>query len=363
LALLSGEQEESLMEAQLRAAEARYRALVDHLPAVVYIAHFGTSGRWSYVSPQIEHLLGFTVEEWLGDPELWFKQIHPDDQQQELTKEDVSRSTGAPLSTEYRMMTRRGALVWVRDEAFVVKDDRGEPLFLQGVMTNVTTRKELEEQLRHQAFHDALTGVANRALFSDRVQQGLARSARHGTYVAIALLDIDDFKAINDGFGHPAGDSLLVEVATRLTESVRPLDTVARMGGDEFAMLFEDVNDESLASIAQRIMDVLCRPFDVEGKIVSVHSSIGIAHTRSGEENPEDLLRKADMAMYRAKKEGGNRYNVSGEHTHLAAPGPTAFGGRLGERGPAALVRRFTQDDSGPGEGHHLKEPDRCGWV
>jgi diguanylate cyclase (GGDEF)-like protein/PAS domain S-box-containing protein len=292
---------------QLRTAEAKYRALVEHLPAVVYIAEFGTSGRWTYVSPQIEDLLGFSVEEWLSDPERWFKQIHPDDQQQVLLMEEISRSTGSPLNNEYRMLTKDGRLVWVTDQAFVVRDERGDPLFLQGVLTNITSRKELEQELRHQAFHDSLTGLANRALFSNRIEHALARVVRHPKSIAVLLLDLDDFKEINDSLGHAAGDQLLMELGRRLTKSTRPSDTIARMGGDEFAILVEDVDNKAINRIARRIRDVLAAPFQIAGKEVVVHASLGIARTKGGEETPDDLLRKADVAMYTAKGEGGNR--------------------------------------------------------
>jgi PAS domain S-box-containing protein len=136
---------------ELRTAEAKYRSLVEQLPAITYVAEFGPQGRWLYVSPQIRQLLGFSPEEWMSHPELWFRQIHPDDRETVLREETRSRQSGEPLRCEYRMLARDGRLVWFRDEANVVRGPDGEPLFLQGIMLDVTARKQAEEQLRQTA--------------------------------------------------------------------------------------------------------------------------------------------------------------------------------------------------------------------
>ena len=291
------------LEDQLRAAEARYRSLVESLPAIVYTAEFGESGSWTYVSPRIADLLGFTPEEWLADPTLWFRQIHSGDREAALEKERACKASGEPLECEYRMKTRAGQTVWVRDEAVVVRDDDGRALFLQGVILDITGRKALESELQHQTFHDTLTGLANRALFLDRVDHAIARYGRSHRPISVLLLDVDDFKIVNESLGHAAGDALLVEVATRLRDSLRPSDTIARMGGDEFAVLLEDILVEDAALVARRVMDELGQPLALPGRRMVARASIGIAEAEEGD-GAVDLLRKADAAMHGAKSSG-----------------------------------------------------------
>jgi diguanylate cyclase (GGDEF)-like protein/PAS domain S-box-containing protein len=297
------------LEDQLRAAEARYRSLVENLPAVVYTAEFGQAGEWSYVSPQVADLLGFTPEEWLADPQLWFNQIDSSDRHAALEKEEACRTSGEPLESEYRMRTRTGQTVWIRDEATVVRDDDGRALFLQGVLVDITRRKTLESQLQHQSFHDALTGLANRALFLDRVDHAIARHGRSRRPISVLVLDVDDFKIVNESLGHAAGDALLVEIASRLRNCLRPGDTIARMGGDEFAVLLEDILATDATVVAERVMIALDQPLTLLGRRVGARASIGIADSIEGDSAVE-LLRKADAAMYGAKASGKHRVQL-----------------------------------------------------
>ena len=177
-------------------------------------------------------------------------------------------------------------------------------------------RAALESELRKQALEDPLTGLANRTLFKDRVNQSLSRRRVDGKGVAVAFLDLDDFKTINDSLGHAAGDELLVTVAQRIKESLRTSDTVARLGGDEFAVLLEDVEDVTVP--ARRILQTLATPIHIEGKPVAVHGSVGIALHESGE-SATDLLRNADVAMYRAKDEGKGHFKTFDRTMHGTA--------------------------------------------
>ena len=185
---------------------------------------------------------------------------------------------------------------------------------------DVTDNKRLEAELAHQAFHDALTGLANQLLFRDRVDHALARVERRREALAVMFVDMDNFKTINDSLGHPAGDSLLMAVAERLRGSLRPGDTAARLGGDEFAILLEDdVGRERSTEVATRVLETLRQPFVVVGKEVFISASIGIALNAPGAETTDELLRNADLAMYRAKAGGKNRFEVFEPAMHSAA--------------------------------------------
>jgi diguanylate cyclase (GGDEF)-like protein len=184
---------------------------------------------------------------------------------------------------------------------------------------DVSQQKRLERELSHQAFHDSLTGLANQALFRDRVDHALVRSARHGTRVGVLFLDLDNFKTVNDSLGHTAGDELLVAVAERLRASLRATDTAARLGGDEFAVLVEDLeNDEEVTNTAERIKDALQQPFVPGGREIFISASIGIAFGSSGSSS-DQLLRNGDLAMYTAKREGKNRSETYRAEMHATA--------------------------------------------
>jgi diguanylate cyclase (GGDEF)-like protein len=210
----------------------------------------------------------------------------------------------------------------VRDEATLIKGEDGKPSFWQGVVIDITERKLLEEQLSHQAFHDPLTNLANRALFTDRVSHALARRARHPEIsIAVLFVDLDDFKAVNDSLGHAMGDELLRSVAERLEGCLRIADTAARLGGDEFAVLVEETTGpQDAEQIARRIIESLDRPFRIKQQEILMGASVGIALTTSKNESEDELLRNADIAMYIAKRDKGS-YALFEPDMHAAAMG------------------------------------------
>jgi diguanylate cyclase (GGDEF)-like protein/PAS domain S-box-containing protein len=302
--------ERKRLESDLRVAEERYRLLVERVPAVVYVAEPGSEGPWPYVSPQIEGMLGFTAQEWMAEPGLWFRQVHPDDQEIALGEEErilLGGTGGGIFSATYRLRHRNGTTVWVRDDAIMLRDHEGHPTF-HGVLVDVTGEKRLEERLEHQAFHDPLTELPNRQLFHDRVGHALER--RQAGQLAVLFIDLDDFKTVNDSFGHACGDEVLVDAARRLLSCARAGDTVARLGGDEFALLVENVTTAQVTAVADRVLEALSEPpVEFSGHTATLGASIGIAVAGPGETS-ETLLRNADLAMYEAKLGGRSRYVV-----------------------------------------------------
>src|SRR3712207_1012671 len=288
-------------------AEARYRALIEHVPAVTYAQVVDGGDPIVHMSPQVEALLGYGPEEWLVDRDFSIKLLHPEDRERVLAEYLRANQSGEPFDLEYRLIARDGRTVWVRDEAVLVRDETDRPLYWQGVLIDVTERKVLEERLRHQALHDPLTDLPNRALLLDRLGQALERAGQRRKKVALLFMDLDNFKHVNDSLGHEAGDRLLVEVATRLRSSLRTEDIVARLGGDEFVVLSENLRDRrGAAAVAQRVARALQQPIPLDGHEVLVTTSIGIAFGGPRESLPEALLRDAEIAMYRVKESGKN---------------------------------------------------------
>jgi len=302
-------------ETTARENEARFRALVQHSSDVITIVEADTRVR--YVSPSVTRVFGYQPSELEGT--CLTDLLHPEDLARGV--ESFSAATARPgvtSPTEWRIRHRDGR--WLHVEALGT-NLLHEPT-VRGIVVNsrdVSERKALEAQLTHQAFHDPLTGLSNRALFLDRVSHALTLAQRHAQTLAILFLDLDNFKTVNDSLGHSAGDRLLVAVAHRLVASVRTSDTVARLGGDEFAILIEDaVGDMSAASVAERITQALPEPFSIEGKEVFISASIGIA-VAGTEDSASDLLRNADMAMYLAKSRGRARYEAFESRMHREA--------------------------------------------
>ena len=299
-----------------RKSEARFRALVQNSSDAILL--LDREAVVTYQSPSSERMFGYPAGALVGRSVEDL--CHPDDllrAQSGLL--DVLASPGVSRRLELRLRRRAGG--WLDAEA-VVNNLQSDPNVRATVVTvrDVSERKQFEMQLTHQAFHDELTGLANRALFIDRVAHALGRRERDGTTLAVLLLDLDDFKTVNDGLGHAAGDSMLTAVAERLATLVRPGDTTARLGGDEFAMALVDLpHEEAAINAVERIISVLAQPLDIEGKEVFVQASIGLAFAGEGPVTPEEVLRNADAAMYVVKTDGKGRYAIFQPHMHAAA--------------------------------------------
>jgi len=275
-----------------------------------------------FFSPRWKSMLGFSVDDVGDSPREWFDRIHPDDRPPFRRHLDAHLSGSTEqLEFEHRMRNLDGGYIWVLARGVAVRDENGKPYRMAGSQTDITARKRAEHQLQHDALHDSLTGLANRVLFVDRLACALADLQRQASpHFAVLFFDLDRFKNVNDSLGHSMGDKLLVGIARRLEHFLRPGDTVARLGGDEFAVLIHRVDDASGAiHVADRIQDVLSMNFSIDGHDVMVTASIGIAHSSTGYSSPEEILRDADIAMYRAKAEGKARYEIFDRDMHQSA--------------------------------------------
>lgn len=291
-------------------SEARFRSLVQHGSDIITIVD--AHGLIRYVSPAVERLLGYQPETLIG-ANLEQRLIHPNDLEAILTFYEVLISSpGKILTAEMKMQHRDGS--WLHFELIggnLLHDPNVQGLLITS--RDVSERKVFEQQLQHQAFHDPLTGLPNRALFMNRLQHAMIRSERHTPKDLLALLfvDLDLFKVVNDSLGHEAGDHLLVAVSNRLQQAVRPQDTVARFGGDEFMILLEDLPNEAAArAVAEEILQKLRMTETINGYEIVITASIGVALNLPGVNSTSDLLRYADAAMYQAKREGKGRYHV-----------------------------------------------------
>jgi diguanylate cyclase (GGDEF)-like protein/PAS domain S-box-containing protein len=287
-------------QAALAESEARYRLLVEASPEAIAVHR---AGRLLYVNAAGAAMLGLD-----GDAALRGRTtddfVHADD----LPRLIAGGREREGRLVDFRLLRPDGRAVEV--EAVSVRITYEGRTALQTVFRDVSERKRLEAQLVHQAFHDPLTGLANRALFRDRVEHALERQGRGAPPLAVLFLDLDDFKAVNDRLGHGAGDRLLVGVAERLRRATRGYDTVARLGGDEFAVLLEEsASDDDALTVVRRVTRALAHPFALDGREVAVTASVGLAHAAPGDD-AEALLRNADVAMYQAKGGGKARHAV-----------------------------------------------------
>jgi diguanylate cyclase (GGDEF)-like protein/PAS domain S-box-containing protein len=314
LALHSAEAAERLHRERV---ERRFRALIEHSTDLVTVIDGDL--RVSYVSAAVQRILGFTQDEAIGTATLGL--IHPSDVDRVRSQLNMLLDNRCgPLSPfEARVRHVGGSWRVLEVTATNLMDDPE----VHGLVLNardVTDRKQLESELRHQALHDALTGLANRTLFADRVEHALARRADRGGAVAVLFIDLDDFKTVNDSLGHAAGDELLVTVSDRLKNLLRMGDTAARLGGDEFAVLLDEApSEEEVVAVAARLQAALALPFEIDGRTVHVSCSMGIAMDEDRASSSDILLRNADVAMYLAKERGKARYEVFEESMHAVA--------------------------------------------
>jgi diguanylate cyclase (GGDEF)-like protein/PAS domain S-box-containing protein len=291
-----------------RASEARFSTLVQNSSDLITV--LSADNTIMYQSPSIERVLGYTAEEVTGRP--FAELLHPNEQERLLRRlTDGAGANGRAEVIDCLLAHKDGDLRHFE----ILHTDLLADSAVGGVVLNgrdVSERRAFEEQLAHQAFHDPVTHLANRALFNERVRHAVARTLREGMAMAVLFIDLDDFKTVNDSLGHAVGDRVLLEVAQRISGSVRAADTAARFGGDEFAILLEDVHDmQAAVETAERILDSLGRPLELDDNHLIIRASLGVSVVEAGNATDADeLIRNADAAMYIAKAEGKGGYRL-----------------------------------------------------
>ena len=295
-------------------AEAALRHSEGLLAEAQRIANLG-SWEYDYATGQVTwsdecfRIGGYAPQSFVPTPARLLAAAHPDDRERVRRAQDAALEPGAPYELEYRLVRPDGAVRVIHQQAEDVRDSAGRTLRRVGIVRDITERTALEERLAHQAHHDALTGLPNRALLFERLDRALAPGRGDGVPCAVLFLDLDRFKDVNDLRGHDVGDRLLIAVAGRLRAALRAEDTLARLGGDEFIVLVDRVADtDAVAAVAEHLAAAVASPFLVDGHAHAVALSVGVALSGPGHARPEDLLRDADLAMYRAKDAGGAGY-------------------------------------------------------
>jgi diguanylate cyclase (GGDEF)-like protein/PAS domain S-box-containing protein len=302
---------------ELMEAEERFRSAFEDAP--IGMAMADVDGRFLRVNRALGQLLGREPEDLLGVSAA--ELTHPTDLDAHKIHHERLMAGDAPgYRIEKRYLHADGHEVWTSLSVSLVRSPDGQPLYTIEQMEDITERKAIAERLAHAAIHDPLTGLPNRTLFVDRLALALDRSQRNQNRVGVIFLDLDRFKFVNDSLGHVTGDELLKVLAERLRTAMRPSDTVARFGGDEFVVLVEDVPDtDGVLAVAERVADAVARPVSVATQEIFVTASLGVAVAGSKPVSPDDLLRDADATMYRAKELGRARIELFDEKTHRSA--------------------------------------------
>lgn len=311
------------MTKALRDSEARLRAIHDH--AAFGIVQTTPEGTITHTNPAFRNMLGYSEAE-LNDMH-WTQVTLPEDQaENQSCRKELLQGLRDGYTLEKRYVCKDGRIVWGNLAVTVVRGEDGQPEFLVALIEDITTRRHQQEEITFQAFHDALTGLPNRMLFSDRLDQAIVKARRDQTAMALIFLDLDHFKEVNDALGHAAGDGVLQEVARRLRGCVRSSDTVARIGGDEFTVLLPVVDGPKGAiQVARKLLQTVPVTLMIDGKPLTVTTSIGISLYPDHAQDAETLIKRADQAMYTAKQNGKNRYML---YSPVPGDAPRPIGSR-----------------------------------
>ena len=294
-------------ERLLHESEARFRNVLEHAPSGIAVT--ALDGRFVEVNHSFCKLLGYTREELLQ--RSFIDVTHPDDR--EKTRDRAKQLLDGEITSsqlEKLCVGKDGQPVWVQATVSLLRDESGAPLNFIGQIEDIAERKQCQDEIRQLAYYDVLTGLPNRRLLLDRLNQALAQAQRHQRSLAVMFLDLDRFKDVNDTLGHDVGDELLKVVAERLELCVRGGDTVSRQGGDEFVIILSEIaRQQDAALVAEKILELLSNPITIQGHKLKITTSIGVAiYTVDSADDAIKLMKKADVAMYQAKEGGRNGF-------------------------------------------------------
>jgi diguanylate cyclase (GGDEF)-like protein/PAS domain S-box-containing protein len=291
----------------LEQAELRYRSIFEHASEGIF--QTTSDGHYLAANPALAKLYGYaTPQELIADLSDIGRRLYVDGGRREEFQ-CLMETQGEVLNFESEIYCHDGSRIWISENAHIVRDAQGELICYEGTVQDISDRKHYQEQLERQANHDLLTGLPNRILLGDRIEQGIARARRLGYYLTLVFIDLDNFKFINDSLGHAAGDDLLQEIAVRLTACLRISDTVARLGGDEFVLVLNDhYRSSTIISLLERVLQEIGRPITLSGREFHVGASLGVALFPDDADDAQTLLKHADIAMYAAKNRGRNNF-------------------------------------------------------
>jgi diguanylate cyclase (GGDEF)-like protein/PAS domain S-box-containing protein len=303
------------IETELRESRRQIQTLLNNLPGVAYRCEAQRPWRMEFISDAVAEMTGYSAAD-MHDPEMgWAHLMHPDDVARIQRQVEEAIAAHTTFSVRYRIVHRNGETKWVHERGEPGFDEAGRACFIEGFIWDVSDQQAADEKLQWTASHDALTKLPNRILFQQRMDEALKHASHCGTQVGILLLDVDDFKIINDTLGHDAGDTLLRTIAERLTLSIRPGDMAARLSGDEFAVLVENGADRTMIQrTGTKIMASFEEPFAHDGRLFDCKASVGLSIFPEGGATRMTLMKDADIALYAAKAEGGGRMKFYERH-------------------------------------------------
>ena len=310
------------------------------------------TGSRAYVSPQLLAMTGFSPGEWLAEPDMWVRRLHPEDRERVLRQFRDACASGGRFASEYRVLDREGRVLWWRDEGRSMPGPDGTARFVRGFVLDITEQRLAEESLRKMRFFDQLTGLPNRVLLQNRLGRALAESVRTERPLALLILALDRFREVTNTLGHHNGDLIVRELAVRLGDALGDVDRVHRLRGDEFGVLLPDADATFARQVGERILGSLERPFMVQRLPIEVSASVGMAVAPDHGTEAETLLRHADSAVQAAHKLGGGASVLYSSELRAARPGAPRPPGRAAprarrQRAPAALPA-----EGGPQEPH-----------
>jgi diguanylate cyclase (GGDEF)-like protein/PAS domain S-box-containing protein len=309
-------------EEALTESEERYRRITETITDYIYTVKVEDGRPVETTHCDVCSIVtGYSAQEFMDDPYLWIRMVFVEDHDHVRQQAAQVLLGKLPKSIEHRIIRKDGKVCWVESTVIPNHDRDGNLISYDGIVCDITERKHSELLLEKRAFYDDLTNLPNRTLFAKHLGFENERTKRHNNYLfAVLFIDLDHFKTVNDSLGHMIGDQLLVSVARRIEACVRPNDTISRFGGDEFAVLLDNINDISDATyIADRIQRELSIPLRLGNQEICTSASIGIALSSTGYESEEEILRDADSAMYHAKARGRARYEIFDSEMHVKA--------------------------------------------